>query len=313
MFLAKFLRLRRQEKTFLEQINPILRLANVYGTALFTLSEKSAMIGILLSIPLQIVYLACCINFSEILNMFRSMSKFEQAADMLFFALGISSTLLRPIYSFAQRNKHQQIVLNLHKMNCSLGISQRKRFVPNVLFTNAILLIIFISCLYMVFLIKLQLINPTISNIIIFLVPLHANIVTYFVDKTIGEELRNLFEVLNENIKTCEVGVNHNTMKSIELIIESTNIHRELVRLSLEFTRLSSTPLLVNLGLTILLTICLMHTCIIVIMLQTTYYKYVLVTTLWRMFLSLVYLKVVTDIWDRLSNEVTYCCSKEKC
>lgn len=301
----EYLNFGTQAKTFLEQINPILRLGNVYSTALYAMSEKSATISILLSVPLQLIFLICCANFSEIINMFKSTTKFIHAVDILCLGLGITSTILRPIYFFVRRNRYKQTVLNLHQINCSLGMQKRQRFVPNLPFVITISLIIFVSSTCIVFLLKFQIIKPTISNIVVFLVIYHSSLVSDITDRTIGEELRNLFEVLNDNIRSCIAYIDDGTTNNIGRVMECTNIHRKLVKLSSDFVHLCSTPVLISLGLNVSLAVWMMHCCIMLIMLQIRNYQYIIVMVFLRVVLSLIYTRFVTDTFDLVENEVS--------
>lgn len=290
------LRFGTQEKTLLEQIIPILRLGNIFGTALFTLSQETVLIRILLSAPLQIIFVASCVNFSDIFNMFRSRTKYEHVVDVLFFVVAIAGTMIRPIYFFVYRKRHKQIVLDIHKMNCSLGMEKRQRFVPNVPLTYTLLMMIIMSFLSTVFFIEFHMINLTVGNIIAVLIIFQSSLVNDITEKTIAWELRNSFVDINDNIMSC---ITQNR------IAEYMLAHRKLAKLSLEFNYLCSTPLIVNLSLNITLTVWLVYTCVIMTIVQVPSYQYILALTLWRIIFSLVYFRVVTDTWDHIRKEVS--------
>lgn len=306
MFWKTNLLFRTQDKTFLEQIGPILKLGNIYGTALFTLSEETLTISILLALVLQIMYVVCYVNYSAIVNMYNSLTKFEQAAGIMFYALAIAGNTARSIYSFAHRERHRKIVLMIHKINCSLGMYKRERFLLNVPFVVAISLIISMSFICVITFSKFHVVNIKVSNMTVLLIILHSNVVSDIIDRTIGEELRNLFHVLNDNIRKHILNINGDNIENMTMIAESMNIHRELVKLSLEFTNQCSVSLLVNFELNASLTVCLVHTSIMVTVLQRPYYKYILSTIFPRIIFSLVYFKFVIDTWDLVRTEVTY-------
>lgn len=296
----------KQEKTFLEQIGPLLRLGNIYSTSLFTLNNDSALPLLLLSLPLQIIYLACCLNISEIPSIFNLTTKFEHAADVLFFTVTIICTITRTIYFFANRKEHKKIVLDVHRMNLSLGKEKRQRFVPNAPLTSTVFVTTIISSVYMMLFVKFQMVNPGLGNIVFLIVSFQSNLVNNYTDRTIGEELRQIFKDLNDKFKNCIVDTQDDIMRNVRLVMQCTNIHDELVKFSLEFAHFCYVPILITLTLNITFTVWLMHACIMSAVLKMPYYQYIVLMGLGRVIMTLIYIRVVEDTFGLVGKEVRY-------
>ncbi|GJQ80794.1 hypothetical protein Trydic_g9385 [Trypoxylus dichotomus] len=280
--------LRRKQKTFLEQVYPSLTFSRIFGNVLFTFDDESVLMAILISSPFMIIYVICCTDYFNIMNMFKTITKYEQASDNMFFIVAIAGTFIRPIYFFLKRKEHKQIFLDVHHFNCTLGKEYQTYYMIDFILLRNVVAITVTNASFVIASNAFQLLDPIIINYFMFLMSYNANSANDLLHHFVGLEITKQFKTLNQNIVTIPL-----VEGTIKTTMEIVRYRMKLVRLATKFNELCTVPLLITLSLQCTLSIWALHSAFVMIVFKLPHYEFLVLLICLRMAFNVVHAMVI--------------------
>lgn len=195
--------LKKRPKTFLQQIKTSLVLGNIFGCISFSIEETSAW-NIVLSLPIQVLYIACILNFIKFLNVASyNNTKVLYTSDLLYLIITSGFTLIQPFYYLINRRQHRKLYLRIQHINNLLNLEEKMYFEINFHF---ILFLFFLMGMNTGFLIMvyeatdIRNFGHYVTRCLVYTVFCVNEYIQYIILK----EIRNQYIVINMRIKQIE-------------------------------------------------------------------------------------------------------------
>ncbi|GJQ88709.1 hypothetical protein Trydic_g22048, partial [Trypoxylus dichotomus] len=254
--------------------------------------------AILISSPFMIIYVICCTDYFNIMYMFKTVTKYEQASDELFFIVAIVGTFIRPIHFFIKRKQHKQIFLDVHHFNCILGKEYQTDYMVDFTLIRNVISIIIANTSFVLISRAFQFLNPTIINYFMFLMSYNANSVNELLQYRVGLEINKQFKTLNQNIATMPLL--DGTVKNPREIVRSRT---KLLKLSKKFNELYTLPLLITIAFQSALSIRSLYSAFVMIVFKLPHHKILLLLISIRVTVNMVYVVVMFKMWTSIPEE----------
>lgn len=297
----------KKEKTFLEDIKPLIFLGKIYGTVLFASDDESIFGTGMKILPLLILYIICCYFSLITLDTHKNISVLQHKFSMILLFLTIGGTIMKFIYFFLRRQEHKNLILKIHQLNRLLGYEKRPspslkwpvfKIISHILSRDITFYITFK---------KVQVNFMNIPNMLVLGWSFNACILNEFITRFIGQELLNQFRILNQKILIISETVG-TICGDVESILELIRFRKILSKLSLKFNEFCILPLLVTLALQGCLSVWMLYNCFLHVVLQTPGYVFVILMMVMRTALTTMYTLAIIGGWTAIQKEVSAIC-----
>ncbi|KAK9695806.1 hypothetical protein QE152_g32334 [Popillia japonica] len=288
---------RKKEKTFLESLHLLLSLGRIFGNVLITFDDDSILKPIMIALPLQIIYLIYCINYLDLINLFKTSTKFERISDYIFLIILASGILLKPIYYFLKREQHKRILHDINNLNRYLYVKEKRAdFVIDFRVIFIITLLILTDVMIVTVFKNLQMVNDTKGSYFIILSSLNSNRLGEYINQCVIGEITKQFKMLNEKIVDCQ--------QDMSEAVKAVEARAKLLRISEKFNDICTFPQLIVLSLFVTMGVWELHSGFLFIINKLSHYRYRILFLFIRMFIVLTSVAVIIRTWCSITKEV---------
>ncbi|KAK9745683.1 hypothetical protein QE152_g6696 [Popillia japonica] len=117
--------LKKRQKTFLEKIDYVLIFGNIFGCVFFSIKKKPAYINIIISLPLQALFIAHTTNYLYNFNGENyKTTEVLDTSDLFCMVLMLTAAVLHLLYFLIWRNQYRKLIIKMDELNKFLDMER---------------------------------------------------------------------------------------------------------------------------------------------------------------------------------------------
>lgn len=232
----KELPFRKKRKTFLEHIKPMIILGRIFGCIFFDLGENPALVNVLLSLPLPLVYIYSCLDAWFIHKGLPTTpsTKYLLVSDVLSIAGSTLNVILQTGLYFVKRKRFKKFFLDVERANEALGIKDQVRYSLNFSSIVFITLVTITTTSYLLIVHYSPTISMDFTHFAYITMNFHISHVGELISFTLLQEVRKQFAVINGKLGMV---IERSTQKDkpIDEVHHLVERHKQLCKYCLDF------------------------------------------------------------------------------
>lgn len=251
----------KEKKTFLEDIEGVLKIGKIFGCTFFGFTEKWKAGNFVYAIPLYTVYVWCIPTAGEFYkNTFFNKTMVLFFTELIYFIANITVTLSRPFYYLLARKRYKNLLWELNKLFFNLRNGYRLRYKRDFKLFHFYLILLIKMIIYILQRLYTVVGTLSVETQIIFLGGMFFCSADDFVDYSILKHIRRVFRLINEEIERYETP---NGGRPIEYDTRTIgyyiSIHRKATKLARHFNLLVSPSIVGSIALHVSVVVMLVH------------------------------------------------------
>lgn len=229
---------------------------------------------------------------------------------MVFMAVLASTTIIRSFSHLLRRERHKQLILEVHKMNRRLGGEIQKYPSINMHFLWTLFMTLLMNAIFLAYAIYGYFAKASFTNLLSFLLNFDSCYINDVINQCVNEEMQKQFGRINRIL--LERIENYLTDEQDDVpvmrVVEMNDIHFELQTLSIELNDHCSVAILTTLATHWVLLVWLWHTIYVLalfLMEGKFVYTSVIIISIMRMLITVFYVEITIKTWTSIKDEVS--------